>query len=92
MKKLLVLLLLLSTSAFAQYPHHNHRHGGWGWVGPTIIGGVVGYEIARSQQPVIVQQQPIIVQQPTDIVYVNGIPYRRQYMIINGVQQEVLVR
>jgi hypothetical protein len=63
MKKLLLTLLLMTaTVANAQYPHHNHRHGGYGWVAPTIIGGVIGYEIARRNQPVIVQQ-PIVVQQ-----------------------------
>ena len=72
MKKLLVIMLslLAASSVFAQYPGHNHRHhGGWGygWVAPTIIGGVVGYEIARSQQPVIVQQ-PVVVQPQTMIV------------------------
>ena len=38
---------------------------GFGWVVPTIVGGVIGYEIARPQQQVIVQQMPppIVVQQ-----------------------------
>lgn len=66
MKKLAVLLLVLSaTTAMAQpgFRHHHH-HGyypGYGWVAPTIIGGVIGYEIARNYPPVIVQQ-PVIVQ------------------------------
>ena len=65
MKRIIALILLtVSVSAMAQYPHHNHRHGGWGyngWIAPVIVSGVIGYEIARSQSPVIVQQ-PVIVQ------------------------------
>lgn len=65
MKKLITLILItLSTTAMAQYPHHNHRHGGWGyngWIAPVIVSGVIGYEIARRQPPVIVQQ-PVVVQ------------------------------
>jgi hypothetical protein len=72
MKKLLaVLLLTASVSAMAQHGYgfrpHGYYGGGWGWMAPTIIGGVVGYEIARSQQPVIIQQQPVIIQQPQQL-------------------------
>ena len=63
MKKLIALVLItLSATAMAQ--HHHHRHGGWGyngWIAPVIVSGVIGYEIARRQQPVIVQQ-PVVVQ------------------------------
>lgn len=66
MKKLiLTLALLASAPAFAQWHHHHHYYGGGyrgGWVAP-VLGGVIGYEIARGQQ-VIVQQQPVIVQNP----------------------------
>lgn len=75
MKKVLA-ILLLTISAGAMAHGHNHHggfyrphYGGWGWggwVAPTIIGGVVGYELAR--QPVIVQQPPVIVQQPPVMV------------------------
>lgn len=72
MKKLLAILLLTaSVSAMAQHGYgfrpHGYYGGGWGWVAPTVIGGVVGYEIARSQQPVIIQQQPVIIQQPQQL-------------------------
>ena len=73
MKKLIALLLVcLSVTAMAQhrpYPHH-HRHSGWGyngWIAPVIVSGVIGYEIARNNPPVIVQQ-PVIVQ-PTPVPY-----------------------
>jgi hypothetical protein len=68
MKKLIALFFLtISVSVMAQpgfryYHHHGYYPGpNYGWVAPTIIGGVIGYEIARSQPPVIVQQ-PVIVQ------------------------------
>jgi hypothetical protein len=72
MKQILAILLLAaSASAMAQH-HGYHNHGywrphsnGWVWVAPTIIGGVIGYEIARNQPPVIVQQPaPVVIQQP----------------------------
>jgi hypothetical protein len=114
-----LILSLLAVSASAQHRHfHGGYGGGWGygnWVAPTIIGGVIGYEIARSQQPtvivngqpggvivngqpvppnppIIVQQPPVVVQQPQDVVYLNGIAYHKQIMLVNGVYQEVLVR
>lgn len=61
--------LLVSAPAFAQWHHHHHYYGGYrgGWVAP-VLGGVIGYEIARSQQHVIVQQQPVVVQNPP-VVY-----------------------
>lgn len=73
MKKILasLCLLLISLPVFAgphqhhrfhQHRHWHHNHG-WVWVAPTIIGGVIGYEIARNQQPIIVQQQqPVVIQ------------------------------
>ena len=71
MKKILAILLLTAAGA-AMAQHHGHFHRHWhpnyGWVFPTIIGGVVGYEIARQQQPVIVQQPPVVVQQQPVIV------------------------
>ena len=93
MKKILtVFLLMLSASAFAQ--HHHRQHHGHGfrphsWIGPTIIGGVIGYEIAR-QQPIIIQQpmfvqQPVIIQQSPqvctdwkEIQYSDGRIYRER--------------
>jgi hypothetical protein len=75
MKRIIALILLAgSLSAQAQpgfryYHHHGYYPGpNYGWVAPTIIGGVIGYEIARNQQPVIVQQ-PVVVQQAPATVY-----------------------
>lgn len=74
MKRLfLSLILLLSAPVWAQHHHHHHRHhghwarqdSGWGWVAPVVIGGVIGYELARPAQPVVVQQlpPPVVLQQ-----------------------------
>jgi hypothetical protein len=78
MKKLLLTLALTLTAttsmAWGHHGHHGHHnnyhhhyHGGYGggWIGPAIIGGVIGYELSRPTvvtQPVIVQQAPIVVQ------------------------------
>jgi len=70
MKRILVLILAFaSASAMAQPYHHHHGHwqrggaNGWMWVTPAIIGGAVGYQLARNQ-PIVINQQPP--------VYVNG--------------------
>jgi CubicO group peptidase (beta-lactamase class C family) len=104
MKKVLASLILVASavSANAQmihghgwvgpdhYRHHGHG-GGYNWVVPAVIGGAVVY--AATRPPVVVQQQPVIVQQaPSDVVYIEGVAYRKQVMVINGQYQEVLVR
>ena len=99
MKKLLAFLLLTSsTLAFASPHHHGHRHYGhrhWHsppvhhWVVPALIGGAVVYAATRPE-PVIVQQ-PAVVLQPNQVL-IDGVVYTKQIMIINGVQQEVLMR
>jgi hypothetical protein len=73
-----------------QHHHHHARGHGWGWVVPAVIGGAVVYAATRPD-PVVVQQPPVIVQ-PSDIVYINGIAYRKQIMVVDGQYQEVLVR
>ncbi len=62
--------------------HHNHhRHHGhhgshnnaW-WVAPAVI-GIIGYELGRQQNPVVLQQNPVVIQQqnlPTVITPVCG--------------------
>lgn len=64
MKKLLLACAFISTSVFAQHGHHHghHWHGGgnsWYWVGPSLIGGIIGYEMGKNQQPT---PQPVIIQ------------------------------
>jgi hypothetical protein len=70
MKKLLLALSMLAVVGTANAQWHHRYHGGHyrggagygGWVAPLIIGGVIGYEINRANQQVIVQQPPVIVQ------------------------------
>ena len=80
MKKTLALLLLTaSATVFAGPHHHGHGHwrnhgAGWVWVVPTLIGGVVGYEIARNQPPVI-QQPPVVIQSTPVAIQQNCSPW-----------------
>lgn len=68
MKRLFLALALLSSTAAFAHGHWVYRQGGgWNWVTPAVVGGVIGYEVAR--QPIIapapvVVEQPVIVQQP----------------------------
>jgi hypothetical protein len=62
MKKLILVLALVSTSAFAQ--HHGHHGNDNRWIGPAIIGGIIGYNM-RQPQVIVQQQQP---------VYINSTP------------------
>jgi len=96
-------LFAYSPSAQAQWHHHGgyYRGGcyGCGWVAPALIGGVIGYEISRSNQPVIVQQQPPVYVMPAPgTVYVNppgSMPppagYHYQYMIDPATNQTKIV-
>jgi hypothetical protein len=103
-----LILTFMAVAANAQHHGHfghgyHHRggvyYGGNNWIAPALIGGVIGYELSRNnspvvvQQPIIVQQPSIIVQQPpAELVYIDGVAYKKQVMVINGVAQEVLLR
>jgi len=91
MKKLITILCLTFTTLFAS-AHCCYRYP-YNWVAPAVVGGFIGYEISNTQQPVIVQQ-PVQSQVITDsnVVIINGVIYHKQYMNINGVLQEVLVK
>ena len=87
MKKTILALSLLAIagSASAQWHHHGgyYRGGcyGCGWVAPLIIGGAIGYEINRANQPVIIQQPPVIIQQPQTYGELPPVGYHWQEMI-----------
>lgn len=94
------LLLTVSTAAIAGPYGHGHRHHGhhfhhrhWhhnhGWIVPALIGGAVVYAATRPDN-VIVQPAPVVVQ--NQYVVIDGITYKKEIMIVNGVHQEVLVR
>jgi hypothetical protein len=63
MKKLLVIFTLcagLSTCMIAHADGWHHGGGhyvyrpGYGWIVPSVIGGVIGYELARPRPPEVV--------------------------------------
>jgi hypothetical protein len=104
MKKVLIGLAIAATAfgASAQHtsnsmirghgwqgPQHHHHARGNNWIIPALIGGAVVYAATRPQ---VIEQQVIIQQPPVDVVYINGIAYRKQIMVVNGQYQEVLVR
>ena len=78
MKKILtVLLLTCSMSAMAQHGsnhgrhhgyHGSHNRGGYGLVAPMIIGGVIGYSIARNYY------DPYYGYVPPPVIYVQTSP------------------
>lgn len=76
MKKILFVILLgFSTLSQAQY-YHGYRGG---WVAPALVGGVIGYELARPYYTpppsvVYVQPSPVYVQQA-----VPAVPYGYHY-------------
>ena len=91
-----VTLTLATMSVNAQWHHHQHYHGGGiGWAFPALVGGVIGYEIARQPTQVVVQP-PVVVQPQVmtdpNLLIVNGVLYRKVMMQVNGTYQEVLVR
>jgi len=92
--KILVALLLAAaaTSSMAQWhrgPSYHYHYGCGGcWVGPALIGGVVGYELAQPRT-VVVEQPPVIVQQP--IVQAPPVGYHWQEMIDPQTNQRKIV-
>jgi hypothetical protein len=101
MKKLLLTLSLLSMATLT-LAHEGFRHYGYrgpccyngSWVGPAIIGGVIGYELSRPPvytvpPPVVYTQPSVIVQQPT--VQVPPAGYHWQEMIDPATNQTKIV-
>lgn len=73
MKKYMLTFILcagLGTCAVSQADPWHHGGGhyvyrpGFGWVVPAVVGGVIGYEIARPVQPNVVIVQPTPVAPP----------------------------
>ena len=87
MKKVLLVIMLMLTTGMtsAQWHHHGgyccYRGGyGGGWVGPAIIGGVIGYELTRPQT-VYVEPQPSVIVQQQPIVQAPPVGYHWQQMV-----------
>jgi len=87
---ILAMSALFASQANA-YGYHHEYHRGYGWVAPVIIGGVIGYELARPYyqppQPVIIQQPPVYIQQP-QIVQEPPVGYHWQMMVDPATNQQ----
>ena len=91
-------LFCFAPLAIAQHHHgfrHHHHHRHWAppahhWVVPALIGGAVVYAATRPD-PVIVQQQPTVAV-TNQYMVIDGVTYRKELMVINGISQEVWVR
>lgn len=97
MKKLFFLFLIsFAATSYAQHPHRHYYHNhGNNWVVPVIIGGIVGYVIARENQRVIIIRETQVIPQnslPNNAVVIDGQVYIRQMMPIDGIYREVLIR
>jgi hypothetical protein len=103
MKKLLTALILLSCSTTFSYAQHRHNHHYYhkphghyhnhSYVVPAlIVGGLLGAAIANNYQ----QPTPTIVYPHTyntyETVIIDGIIYRKQIVLVNGVYREILIR
>ena len=72
---LAAVLMAFSTATLAHQPRmyqvqHYHQHlRNQDWIAPLILGGVIGYGISQTRQPV--QQPPVIVQQPREVIIVT---------------------
>jgi len=74
MKKVLIGLVMFGSlfagTAQAQHHHGGGYYGGGRWVGPAIIGGIIGYELGRPRYyypyppPVIYAPPPVVYSQP----------------------------
>jgi len=71
MKKLIAIFVLSLGTIASITPAQAHDGfrggypgGGMGWVGPALIGGVIGYELSRPRyyEPPVIVQQPVYVQ------------------------------
>jgi hypothetical protein len=59
---------------YNHYENHYHGGGGGGFVGPALIGGIIGYGIAQPRyypEPQVIYQQPQVIYQQPQSVYQN---------------------
>lgn len=103
MRKLILSLcmLMFSLPVVAGSFHHGHRHHHYRhwvapapsihhWVVPALIGGAVVYAATRPDPVIIQQPAPVVVN--NQYVVIDGVTYKKEIIILNGIQQEVLVR
>jgi hypothetical protein len=75
MKKVLLAFLLIGTSAVQAHGYNEYRGGnGNGWIAPVLIGGVIGYELARPRVYVEPQPNVVYVRPQPNVIYVQPQP------------------
>jgi hypothetical protein len=84
MRKLILALALIGMVSTAS-AHGYYRHGG-GWIGPALIGGVIGYELSRPRyyEPPVVYVQPsptVVYTQPQPTQYAPPPGYHYQQIL-----------
>jgi len=97
------LMLTMPSLSLAQHRHghnhfHHHHHHRYNYnnaiLGAAVLGGVVTYVMTRPEPAVVYSSSlpsPVIVQPQADVI-IDGVAYKKQVMLINGVYQEVLVK
>ena len=99
--KYLIAAMILTVGLSSSVPvlahhtghHGHHRHHGHHpehWILPALIGGAVVYAATRPQTVIVTPPPAVAV--PQDSMILDGVIYRRQIMIIDGVTREVWVR
>lgn len=97
MKRFLAIFLLsvasITSSAHCCYRGgYHHYYSGSGWVAPAIIGGAIGYGLARPYyDPVYVTPPPVVVEQPQVVIQQPPLGYHWQEMIDPQTNQKKLV-
>jgi len=109
MKKLIAIFVLSLVTIASITPaqahdgfrggYHGGDGGGMGWVGPALLGGVIGYELSRPRyyEPPVVVQQPVYIQRGPALYSppIPGTPYGYHWEAIidanTGMARSVLV-
>jgi len=89
-----IIVSIMPLQAQAQHRHHHwhpkpHWHHNHNWVVPALIGGAVVYAATR---PNIVSIQEASVVINNQYIVVDGVTYKRELMIINGISQEIWIK
>ena len=91
-----IIVAIMPIQALAQHRHHhwhpkphNHWHHNHNWIVPALIGGAVVYAATRPNV-ISIQEAPVVVN--NQYIVVDGVTYKRELMIINGISQEIWIK
>jgi hypothetical protein len=86
-----IIVAIIPIQAEAQHRHYHKPHHHWhhNWIVPALISGAVVYAVTRPDS-ITIQQSPVVIQ--NQYIIVDGITYKRELLIINGISQEVWIR